>query len=81
MNTAAPKAFTQLLDTFTGKPDRGLTADDAHEKRIDAAFEGMRTAKGNDDHERDSFSLFYRLVLARSQIAQVTIELERRKRT
>lgn len=80
MNTAAPKAFTQFLDTFTGKPDRGLTADAVHEKRIDAAFSAMRDRRASDEQSRESFDLFYRLVLARSQVAQVTIELERRKR-
>lgn len=70
----------RLLDGFTGKPDLGLTSDAALEARIDAAHQKMRRKDATDDQSLEAFSEFYRLVLARSQTAQVAIELERRKR-
>lgn len=81
MNTALKfDKAAQLVDAFTGKPDHGLVRDHKHEQQIDAAYSEMTNRCGDDTQARDAFDRFYRLVLARSQIAQVTIELERRKR-
>lgn len=67
-----------LLDTHTGKRDAGLEADAALEARIDAAYQQMRRKDATDEQSRDSFGEFYRLVLQRSQIKQVALEMERR---
>lgn len=74
-----PAKVTAALETLSAI-DPGIERDAKLEARIDAAFSAMRDRRASDEQSRESFDLFYRLVLARSQVAQVTIELERRKR-
>jgi hypothetical protein len=66
------------VDTFTGQPDLGLTADAALEARIDAAHRKLKRKDATDDQAHEAFSEFYRLVLQRSPTKQVALEMERR---
>lgn len=69
-----------VIDTFTGKADPGLVADEKLEVRIDAAYQRTVSFASDDTESIEAFSEFYRLVLARSKHAQVRAEIERRRR-
>lgn len=68
-----------VIDTFTGKPDPGLTADAALEAQIDTAYERMVKA-ATDDESLECFKEVNLLILQRSPTQLLKLELERRQR-
>jgi hypothetical protein len=72
-----PEKVVAALDVLSAG-DPGIERDAKLEARIDAAFQRMTRKGSSDEESKDSFDEFYRLVLARSQTAQVKIEMERR---
>lgn len=69
-----------LLDDFTGKSDPGLARDAALESRIDNAFKRIASAP-NREASLEPLSELSLLILQRSPIQMLKLELERRMRT
>jgi hypothetical protein len=71
--------MNSAVDRFAEQPDSVLSADAALEASIDAAYEAMVRAP-TDEASREWFGIINRLILQRSPVQLLKLELERRMR-
>lgn len=70
--------MSAVLDTHTGRPDRGLARVSDLEQQIDVAYNRMRAKQMVGADSEDEFLEFARLVGQRCQTQILKLELERR---
>ncbi|MDR5727936.1 MAG: hypothetical protein RB191_10975 [Terriglobia bacterium] len=69
--------MSAVIDTFTGQPDPGLTADAKFEARIEQTHQRMVAKGASEEASRELYSEWCRLIWSRSKTQQIKQEIAR----